>query len=73
VEQPTANGAYITKLIITLHQHLYELHVQQAKYPRRKGNDVKINPKKVFKQIYFKRMDDDHKENIGIIINFNSF
>jgi hypothetical protein len=44
VEEPTAEGAYITKVMITLHQHFYHLH------------NAQINPKqgKILKQINFK-------------------
>jgi hypothetical protein len=56
VEKPSANGAYITTLIITLHQHPYELLCCI-------WNAVRINPKReILKQISFKQMDDDHSE-----------
>jgi hypothetical protein len=72
VEEPTANGAYITKLMTTLHEHPYDLHKSDAQYPRRKGKAAQKNTKQeILKQITFKRMDDDRKENIRMLINFN--
>jgi 23S rRNA maturation mini-RNase III len=45
VEEPTAKGAHVTKLI-TLQQNPNELHKSQAEYTRRKGNAAQINTKR---------------------------
>lgn len=64
MEEPRANGAYITR-----HPHP---HGEYGEYPRRKGRTAQINPKRVtVKQISFKRLDDNHKENTAMLINFN--
>jgi hypothetical protein len=40
-------------------------------YAHENINAVQINPKQgILKQIYFKRMDDDHKENTGCYNQF---
>jgi hypothetical protein len=60
----------LINLTIKLHNNTLCTHYR--KYPCHKGNAVRINTKQaILEQISFKQMDDDHKENVGMLINFN--
>jgi hypothetical protein len=67
MENPMANGAYITTPIITIYQHPYELHKQHTQHPCCCANKSKM---KNIQAIIFKWMMTAIKY-IRVLINFN--